>query len=50
MVGIWGSWVDMATFVEGVRGNVHQSFKSRAEAEDYYFYNKEMGRVFLLSP
>nr|VWO96321.1 Hemagglutinin-like secreted protein [Ganoderma boninense] len=48
-VGIWPSWTDAAPMVEGISGNVHESFKSRVAAEHYYYSNKEIGHVFQLA-
>ncbi len=47
-VGIWRTWLDISDYVNGVSGNAHQSFKRRAEAEEYYYGAKEAGHVFML--
>lgn len=49
-VGIWKAWVDMAHYVTNVRGNAHQSFKTREQAERWYETKKSQGLVMLLAP
>ena len=43
------SWSEVAAAVTGVSGSVHESFKSHAMAEEFYYYNKDHGNVVLLA-
>ena len=49
-VGIWKAWVDMARYVNNVRGNAHQKFKTREEAEHWFEAKRRDGEVMLLAP
>ncbi|RDX40230.1 hypothetical protein OH76DRAFT_1490463 [Lentinus brumalis] len=49
-VGIWRDWLDMGDYVNGVPGNQHKSFKTRADAEQHYYGNKAMGNVQVIMP
>lgn len=49
-VGIWRDWVEMSDYVNRISGNAHKSFPTRAEAEQYYFAQKNAGRVEVILP